>query len=85
MRKGFENKEASPMKCHVCGSQMRTMITDIPFKINPGTIVILKYLPVLQCDSCKEFILDDSVMERVEKILDRVDTAAELEVVKYAA
>ncbi|MBW1692050.1 MAG: type II toxin-antitoxin system MqsA family antitoxin [Deltaproteobacteria bacterium] len=73
------------MKCHVCGSKMKSIITNLPFKVNETTIVILKDLPVLQCDSCSEYLLDDHVLKSVDEILRKVDTAAELEVVKYAA
>ena len=73
------------MKCHVCGSNMTSMVTNLPFKINETTIVILKDLPVLQCNTCNEYLLDDPVMKRVDEILEKVDTAAELEVIRYAA
>jgi YgiT-type zinc finger domain-containing protein len=73
------------MKCHVCGSNMKSMVTNLPFKINETTIVILKDLPVLQCNNCNEYLLDDPVMKRVDEILEKVDTAAELEVIRYAA
>ncbi len=73
------------MKCHVCGSKMENMITDLPFKMNQTTIVILKGLPVSQCINCREYLLDDFVMESVEGILERVDSEAELEILKYAA
>ncbi len=73
------------MRCHVCGSKLEPLITDLPFKISERTIVILKDLPVLQCDKCPEYFLDDSVMDRVDKILERVDTTAELEIIRYAA
>lgn len=73
------------MKCHTCGSKLEPLITDLPFKISETTIVILKDLPLLQCNNCTEYLLEDSVMSRVEKILDGVDTAAELEVIRYAA
>jgi len=73
------------MKCHVCGSKMKSIIADLPFKVNETTIVILKALPVLQCDSCSEYLLDDPVLKRVDEILEKVDAAAELEVIKYAA
>jgi hypothetical protein len=64
---------------------MKAMVTDLPFKVSEVTIVILKSLPVLQCDSCSAYLIDDPVMERVEEILKKVDTAAELEVIRYAA
>lgn len=79
------NKEAISMKCHVCGSKMRSMITNLPFKMSETTIVILKDLPVFQCDSCSEYLLDDPVLKDVERILEKVNAAAELEVIKYAA
>lgn len=73
------------MKCHVCGSTMQAVITDLPFKLGEKTIVVLKDLPIMQCASCSEYLLDDPVMERVEEILAKVDAAAELEVVRFAA
>ena len=38
------------MKCRVCGSTLRESITDLPFKVSDRTIVILKDLPVEQCE-----------------------------------
>lgn len=73
------------MKCHVCGSRMQSIITDLPFKVNVTTIVIMKELPVIQCDSCSEYLLDDPVLERVDAIIEKVDAAAELEIIRYAA
>jgi YgiT-type zinc finger domain-containing protein len=73
------------MKCHVCGSVLKPLITDLPFKVSDTTMVILKGLPVLQCGNCTEYLLEDSVMRRVEEILKKVDTSAELEIIRYAA
>ena len=73
------------MKCHVCGGQMNASITDLPFKVGEKTIIIVKELPVLQCGNCNEYLLDDTVMKRVEKMVAQVDGAAELEVIRYAA
>jgi YgiT-type zinc finger domain-containing protein len=73
------------MKCHICGSRLKPLITDLPFKVRETTIVILKSLPVLQCSNCSEYLLDDSVMSRVEEILQGVGAAAELEIIRYAA
>lgn len=73
------------MKCHVCGSNIKSIVTNLPFKVNETTIVILKDLPVHQCKNCNEYLLDDPVVKRVDEILEKVDTAAELEVIKYAA
>ena len=73
------------MKCHVCGSKMNAVVTMLPFKVSETTIVILRDLPVLQCSNCSEYLLDDPVLTRVEEMLEQVDTAAELEIIKYAA
>ena len=72
------------MKCHLCGGKLQELETDMPFKLNHKTIIILKDLPVMQCDNCTEFLLKDHVMKEVETILERVDKAADLEIVRYA-
>ena len=73
------------MNCYVCGSKLTPAITDLPFKVSDQAIVILKSLPVLQCDNCRAYVLDDSVRRRLEDILLRVDAAVELEIIRYAA
>lgn len=73
------------MQCHICGSEMEPIVTDLPFKISHTTIIIIKQLPVLQCKVCPEYLLDDAVMEKVEHILEHANELAELEIVKYAA
>ena len=64
---------------------MEPQVTDIPFKLSARTIAILKDLPVLQCDQCAEYVIEDSIMERVDALLEKVDQAAELEIVRFAA
>jgi YgiT-type zinc finger domain-containing protein len=73
------------MKCNVCGADMRQITTDLPFKINEKSIVILKELPVLQCGNCSEYLIEDAVMERVDTILSNADIKAELEIIRFAA
>ena len=73
------------MKCRICGSNMASIITDLPFKVSRKSIVIVKDVPVFQCNGCPEYLFDDVVMEQVENILARVDDATELEVMRYAA
>ncbi|MDP3028533.1 MAG: hypothetical protein Q8O04_03390 [Deltaproteobacteria bacterium] len=75
----------------LCGKQIlkskmaMSTVTDLLFKVSETTIVSLKGLPVFQCDGCSEYLLEDRVLKRVEEILEKVDTGAELEVIKYAA
>ena len=71
------------MKCHVCGSKMASVVTDMPFKVSSTSIVIIRQMPVDECANCGQYLLDDPVMERVESILDETNTSAELEIVQY--
>lgn len=73
------------MNCHVCGALLRPTVTDLPFKVKENSIVILKGLPVLQCENCREFLIEDPILERVEAILERAGGDAELEVIRFAA
>ncbi len=73
------------MKCAVCGAQMRSARSDLPFKTTEQTIVILKSLPVLPCENCAQYLMEDAVLSRMDKILATVDGAAELEIIQYAA
>jgi YgiT-type zinc finger domain-containing protein len=41
--------------------------TDLPFKVSETTIVIVKALPVLECQRCAEYLLEDPVMKRVDE------------------
>jgi YgiT-type zinc finger domain-containing protein len=72
------------MKCDVCRTEMTAMNADLPFKVRDAGIVILKALPVLQCDNCPQYLLEDTVLAQVDKILQRVDAAKELAIVRYA-
>ena len=73
------------MRCTVCGAELRTTNTDLPFKVSDTAIVILKNLPVVQCVKCPEYLIEDAVLRRVDEILARVDGGTELEIIRYAA
>lgn len=73
------------MRCTVCGGELKATRTDLPFKVRENSIVILKGLPVRQCENCCEYLIDDAVLRRVDEILAMVDSAAELEIISYAA
>jgi YgiT-type zinc finger domain-containing protein len=73
------------MKCHACGGTLEELETDLPFKIGNKTIVIIRSLPVMQCRSCSEYLIDDKVMEKVDAILKKVDGRVEVEIFNYAA
>ena len=73
------------MKCRVCGSRLQPTTTDLPFKVTERTIVILKQLPVAQCERCIEYSIEDPVFARVEELLSKANTSAELEIIPFAA
>lgn len=72
------------MNCHNCGGRLEKIITDLPFKVRHNSIIIVRKLPVLQCQNCSEYLLEDLVLERVDEILDNVDRAVEIEILSYA-
>ena len=73
------------MRCAVCGGEMSSTATDLPFKVSDTSIVILKGLPVLQCVRCPEYMIEDEVLRRVDDILAKVEGGTELEIIRYAA
>ena len=73
------------MKCRMCGSILHPTTTDLPFKVSHRTIVILKHLPVVQCEACSEYLIADAVFAKVEELLAKVNTSVELEVIQFAA
>jgi YgiT-type zinc finger domain-containing protein len=73
------------MTCHICGGKLERLTTSLPFKVDEGSIVIIKDLPVLQCRNCSEYLIEDAVMEKIDAILSRVDAVAELEILRYVA
>ena len=72
------------MICHNCGGKLENLITNLPFKVNYDSIVIIKGIPVLQCQNCNEYSIEDEVMQNVDAILSKIDKIAELEVLSYA-
>lgn len=71
------------MICHNCGGKLKEIITDLPFKINDNSIVIIKKLPILQCLNCNEYLIEDPVMGKIDCILSQIDKTAELEILSY--
>lgn len=65
--------------CFQCGANPEEVVTNLPFKISRHAIVIVKQLPVLQCERCSEYLLEDSVMERVDLILEDVPLLIEVD------
>jgi len=70
--------------CNKCGGNLEKLVTNLPFKISYDCIAIIKGLPVLQCRNCSEYLIEDGVMEKVDRILSKIDKTTELEVLSYA-
>jgi YgiT-type zinc finger domain-containing protein len=62
---------------------MRRRTTDLPFKRSDRSIIVIKSMPVLRCDNCTEYSVEDPVMATVEQIIDAADEAAELSGITY--
>ena len=60
------------------------MRMDMPFKVGKTSTVILKSLPVLECGACPEYLITEAVTDRLDEILARVDSSAELEITRFA-
>lgn len=73
------------MKCLNCGGEFESVITDLPFKTGAHSIIIIKDLPVMQCENCNEFLIEDLVMGKVDRIIDMTEKNVEVEVLRYAA
>ena len=73
------------MKCRVCGGLLTQQVADLPFKLDTNSIVIMKALPVLQCEQCGETELESVTVKRVDELLSAVDRSTELGVIRFAA
>ena len=73
------------MKCQICGGSLEKTTASLPFRVSRSGILVVRNLPVWECSNCSEYLLEDEVMTRVEELISRVDEAAELEVVTFAA
>jgi hypothetical protein len=46
-------------------------------------MIILRDLPLLECGECFAYALEDTVMERVHEIVERLDSPSHLDAVLY--
>ena len=73
------------MKCTKCGGDMEYGRGDLPFKVRTNSIVIVKNLPLWECGNCDEYLLEDTVIERVDAMLLNLRDGAEVEILSFAA
>jgi len=77
--------EVNTMKCHVCGTSMTRIVSDLPFRVNRSVMIILRNLPLMQCIECGAYAFEERVMERVHEIVERLDSPSHLDAVLYPA
>ena len=51
------------MRCTVSGARLRPLATELPFKLSEQHIVIVKQLPVLQCEACRAYLTATAVID----------------------
>ena len=73
------------MRCTSCGAAMNQAHTDLPFKVARHAVIVVRGVPVFECQSCPEYLIADSAMERIEDVLAARSPATELEVVSFGA
>jgi YgiT-type zinc finger domain-containing protein len=73
------------MKCHVCGTPLIRVVTDLPFRAKGTIMIILRGLPLLECSECDAYAMEEKVMERVNEIVWSFASPAHLDVIQYAA
>ncbi len=73
------------MNCGICGEEMTKITTNLPFRLPNKFIAIMKNLPVIQCQHCGEYLIEDKVMKRLENVFENISPTVELEVYSYAA
>ena len=73
------------MKCHVCGTPMKRVVSDLPFRVNRSVMIILRDLPLMQCSECGAYAFEESVMERVHEIVQKLHSPSHLDAVLYPA
>ena len=73
------------MKCRVCGGALHSIATELPFNVSAQTIVRITNVPVLQCERCREHVVNAAAFAHIEQVLERADKAAELEIVPFGA
>lgn len=72
------------MKCHVCGTSMTRVVSELPFRVNQSVMIILRDLPLLECTECGAYAFEEKVMERVHEIVERLHCPSHLDAVLYA-
>ena len=70
------------MKC-TCGGSLTPTTTDVPFKLSENRTVIIKDLPVLQCRKCRQFVIEEGTMSKVDVLLANVSSSAKVAIIRF--
>jgi YgiT-type zinc finger domain-containing protein len=70
-------------KCPLCSGELHDGTTAAPFFSN-DKIIVIKDVPAEVCSDCAEPFMKSSVVDNIEKLLDRLeDLHSEMSVVHY--
>ncbi|MEM7179418.1 MAG: YgiT-type zinc finger protein [Spirochaetota bacterium] len=61
------------VKCHICGGAMVEVVTDLPYKLQHKSTVVVKEMPAYQCTNCHQFLLKLDTMQRVDGIIKQIE------------
>jgi YgiT-type zinc finger domain-containing protein len=73
------------MNCKTCGSRLKLVRADLPFRREDDSIVIVRGLPVMRCPRCAIYFLEDHVITKIRELLALIRSGSRLEVIPYAA
>jgi hypothetical protein len=85
MRVKFDSSEGLKINCYACGGKYNAGITSLPSQVDDNSMAIIKTLPVPPCDTCREYLLADALMEKIDGIIGSLNNHAESEILSCAA
>lgn len=76
-------KQAKPPElCAVCGGTMRPSIGRLE-EWHGDTLYVFENVPVLRCDECGEIWLEGSIVEKLDKLIERTTPTRTIEAPVY--
>lgn len=73
------------MRCTTCGSDLAATMTDLPFRVTETAIIIVKGLPVMACELCPGYLIEDEPLSHLDQIMAGVGSSTELAVINFSA
>ncbi len=61
------------MNCPLCKGKMVHGVTNLPFGLERGNVIVIINVPALVCEQCGDDFVEIDVVRKVEKIVDRIE------------